>query len=251
MPNTIPVWIYSPTGEDDAATRLAHQLQLPVASKPLADIALVLTTDRSGLLRIGFTSEVIDAGDIDRDSPAWFTPGFKSRFRAAGRDPLLRAIGYRTTSVVDCTAGWAVDATHIASHGIVVDATERHPVVAALLLNACRPGKARVSPVQLRIHHADSAEFIENLSKDPEVIYIDPMYPSKPGSAAPRRPLQLLQALHQATIDDDAAPLLHLARQRAARRVVVKRPHHAEPLAAGASGAIDGKLVRFDLYPPL
>jgi len=251
LQNTIPVWIYTATGEDDAATELAKRLHLPVASEPPGDIELVLAADHAGAIRIAFTREVTRDGRIAPASRSWFMPDFRPRFHASGRDPLLRAIGYQTATVVDCTAGWAVDAAHIASQGIAVDATERHPVIAALLLNACRHLEHQTRPARLHIHHSDSTRYIEQLAEDPDVIYIDPMYPSRPGSAAPRRPLQLLQALHRPLTDDDPAPLLHLARTRAVKRVVVKRPRYAPPLAAGASGAVDSKQVRFDLYPPL
>ena len=51
--------------------------------------------------------------------------------------------------------------------------------------------------------------------------------------------------------DLDASALLTLARRYVGRRVVVKRPLGAEPLAGPApSGAIRGTTVRYDIYPP-
>jgi hypothetical protein len=72
------------------------------------------------------------------------------------------------------------------------------------------------------------------------------MYPPpRRSSAKPRRELQVLRALLGG--QRDAADLVERAREKAAR-VVVKRPHHAEPLVPGASFEIETKLVRFDVY---
>ena len=94
----------------------------------------------------------------------------------------------------------------------------------------------------------NSAAYLESLIEPVEVIYIDPMYPPRPGSAAPKKSLQILQSLLG---EEQHSPteLLSIALTKASRRVVVKRPHYASPLLPGKSGATEGKLVRFDIYP--
>ena len=79
-----------------------------------------------------------------------------------------------------------------------------------------------------------------------DVIYLDPMFPGEGRTALPKRELQLLREL---TGDDDGgAQLLALARTRARRRVVVKRPLHAPALAADVDLCFKGRAVRFDVY---
>ena len=48
--------------------------------------------------------------------------------------------------------------------------------------------------------------------------------------------------------DPDAHMLFRTAMQVAKERVVVKRPHYAEPLIEKPSMSYQGKLVRFDVY---
>ena len=247
----IPVWIYASGDGEDQATRLARKLGLPVSRELMPEIPIVVTQRLAGGLCIAFTSEIARRGAIDLGSPAWFAPDLLPRHHTRGRDPLMRAIGFKTNHVVDCTAGWGVDAVHISQHGISVDAVERHPIVAALLQTAWQNTVVQLESRRLQIHCGDAATFLRHLNNAPEVVYLDPMYPSKSGTAASRRPLQLLQALHANDLDNNDAALLQSARRLARRRVVVKRPVHAPPLAPKFSGSINGKLVRFDLYPPL
>ena len=49
----------------------------------------------------------------------------------------------------------------------------------------------------------------------------------------------------------DDAQLLSVARQHALRRVVVKRPLHAPPLAADHVALHEGKVVRYEVYLPV
>ena len=176
-----------------------------------------------------------------------FVPELVVRRGGQGVDPLMRAIGYRTRSVIDCTGGWATDAAHIAAHGINVIALEQHPIVYAMVKSALAYCTNKKIAENLQWVHANSVDFLGNLETLPEVVYLDPMYPPRPGSAATKKPLQLLQAL-LAEEDSDPAALLAIARSKATDRVVVKRPHYAAPLLPDKSGATEGKLVRYDIY---
>lgn len=67
-------------------------------------------------------------------------------------------------------------------------------------------------------------------------------------SALVKKEMRVFQSLVGA--DEDADSLLEPARALAKRRVVVKRPDYAEPLAGmKASAAIATKNHRFDIYP--
>ena len=88
---------------------------------------------------------------------------------------------------------------------------------------------------------------LPDIAPRPDVVYIDPMYPPRrKQSALPKKEPRLLRAL--VGDDPDAADLARVALQVAARRVVVKRPGHAEPLLPDPDLAYKGKLVRYDVY---
>ncbi len=160
----------------------------------------------------------------------------------------MRAIGHRANLVVDCTGGWGIDAAHIAAHEIPVVAVEQQPVVHALVKNALNRCDNDKITKNLSWLQGNSIEYLEKMNSAAEVIYIDPMYPPRPGSAAPKKPLKLLQAMSAGDQQDHVA-LLKLALRSASRRVVVKRPHYAAPLLPGKTGSTESKLVRFDIYP--
>jgi len=187
--------------------------------------------------------------DNDVDNSAVLCIDLAKKKPGQGVDPLMRAIGHQTTTVIDCTAGWCTDAAHIAAHGISVTAIERHPVVYALVADALRRCTNAAIRAQLNLVRADSLEWLAQGCHSAEVIYLDPMYPPKAGTALPKKPLQFLHHLAQRSSEQESA-LLTIARRCASRRVVVKRPHHAAPVLPGKSGEISAKLVRFDLYPP-
>jgi 16S rRNA (guanine1516-N2)-methyltransferase len=221
------------------AIRLGCHLLLPdeVGHGEFPWGAMVLCFDNKG--RLGLTE--LAKG---RKLPA--VVDFLARRINHGIDPLMRAIGYKTRNLIDCTAGFGVDTAHIAAQGIKVIAIERNPVMFALLEDAYGRCSGSSACQNLALRSDNCIHFLEQLNDDVDVIYIDPMYPPKPGSAAPKKALRFLQQLNPRS--DDQPGLVELARSRVSRRVVVKRPHYAEPLAPGKSGETIGKLVRFDIY---
>lgn len=187
---------------------------------------------------------------------ATLPPDFASSPRRSRRShrahPLVRAFGSRVTQVLDATAGLGADAYRLAESGLSVRAFERHPVVYALLVSAWDRAQARALvpeavAARLELVWGDAADAVEIIRELDVGVYLDPMYPApRKRSALPKRELQVLrQLLGEGTAE--AARLLERARERAAR-VVVKRPHHAPPLAPGASFQLESKLVRFDVY---
>ncbi|MFN2321965.1 MAG: class I SAM-dependent methyltransferase [Trueperaceae bacterium] len=165
-----------------------------------------------------------------------------------GREPLIRAVG-AGDDVIDATAGWGVDAGVLAAAGRRVTMIERHPVLAALLRDALarwcaegRPGAERMSLVE-----GDARLVLTGLRAD--VVLLDPMYPER-GKAA-RKGEDLTLARLVVGDDRDQDDLLAVARAAAHRRVVVKRPRTAPPLAGRPpTGVLVGRTTRFDLYPP-
>lgn len=168
--------------------------------------------------------------------------------RASRRTLLGQAIGRKTKTVVDATAGLGGDSVLLARMGYTVFAVERNPVVSALL----EDGIGRISVISdwMSIGHGygDARLILAGMNEMPDVIYLDPMYPGgRKQSVKVARPLRILREL--AGDDTDADELLAVCLESALKRVVVKRPHFAEPLdREGLTGSVSGKLVRYDIY---
>ena len=93
----------------------------------------------------------------------------------------------------------------------------------------------------------DRLEEIEDIE---DVVYIDPMYPEKKGSARVKKEMLALQQLLGP--DTDSLSLFHNAMQTASRRVVIKRPKHANWLHdQKPDTAIESKNTRYDIYVTL
>ena len=82
------------------------------------------------------------------------------------------------------------------------------------------------------------------------MVYLDPMYPHRQKSALVKKEMRVFQSL--VGPDEDADALLEPARRLAKKRIVVKRPDYAPPLAGIVTqAAVVTKSHRFDIYPPL
>lgn len=175
------------------------------------------------------------------------------RLAAARHSPIVRAMGAVGGVAIDATAGLGSDAMALAAAGWRVIACERNGIVAWLLEEGLRdaaadPAIAAVAAaVELRV--ADAAAVLAELAAAGErvaAVLLDPMFPRDPRSRAlPPKEAQVLRAI---VGEDPAAADLVAAARAVARRVAVKRPPHAPPLAEAASGAIRSKLLRIDIY---
>ncbi len=215
------------------------------------DAALVLERDASGY-------QMVDASGQIFNKP--FQLNFNQRrYRASGRDPLVKAMGKLTasdeqTQILDATAGWAQDAIHLAEAGFSVTALEREPLVYALVTEALARLDDAALASRITLIQADSCAYI-NASPSQnklDIVYLDPMFPDKNKPAAStKKPMTLMQYLTNPLTAKEEYELLTAARNYARKRVVVKRPLRAEALCgATPSGCIRGKLVRFDIYSP-
>lgn len=167
------------------------------------------------------------------------------------RQPLARAVGHDSRRVIDATAGLGADAALLAAMRYEVTAIERSGILAAMFeeaqqrVSADRDTAALLGD-RLRIVHGDARVLLAKGDLAADCIYLDPMFPPKRRtSALPPKEIRLVRAL--VGDDGDAAELLAVARTHA-RRVSVKRPHHAEPLASDVHASIKGTLVRYDIY---
>lgn len=182
--------------------------------------------------------------------------GHRRRFGGGRGQPLARAVGLKAgvaPSVIDATAGLGRDAFVLASLGCRVQLIERSPLVAALLENGlARAGAdAEVGPIAARMSllTGDARRLLEELParQRPDAVYLDPMYPERGKTALVKKEMRAFRTLVGA--DEDADQLLAAALGCARKRVVVKRPRKAPPLAGPKpSMAIESENTRFDVY---
>nr|WP_083481759.1 class I SAM-dependent methyltransferase [Agarivorans gilvus] len=172
-----------------------------------------------------------------------------------GAEAVSKAVGVKKgqrPSVIDATAGLGRDAFVLANLGCQVTMFERSPWVAALLEDGLNRAKADPEigewvAQRMKLVHANSISDIQQHQLQAEVVYLDPMYPHRKKSAQVKKEMRIFQQLVGA--DADADKLLQQALQIATRRVVVKRPSSAAPLAGkAAANQLNTKTHRFDIY---
>lgn len=233
-------------GSTERARSLARELGLPMLARgdDAGNTDLTVTVGQEGL------ALELPGGGV---APIRPDPGRLAATRP-GRDPLLRALlpgPPDSLRVVDATAGLGSDGFQAAAAGALVVMIERSAVLHALLRDALDRASDDPSTAagagRVRLIHGDARDVLAQLPPA-DVVYLDPMYPELRSSARKNKAMRLFRALVGG--DPDAAELLRVARSRATRRVVVKRPVRAQPLADAPSGAIRGRTVRFDLYAP-
>ncbi|WP_192456271.1 16S rRNA (guanine(1516)-N(2))-methyltransferase RsmJ [Musicola keenii] len=220
---------------------------------PASALALVLTPERLELRKRD--EPRLGAISVDFASGAM---AHRRRFGGGRGEAVAKAVGIKKDylpDVVDATAGLGRDAFVLASLGCRVRMVERHPVVAALLDDGLQRGyqDAEIGGwlrERLTLLHASSIDALADITPPPDVVYLDPMFPHRQKSALVKKEMRVFQTLVGA--DDDADALLAPARRLARKRVVVKRPDYAPPLAGlPAQSALETKSHRFDFYLPV
>jgi 16S rRNA (guanine1516-N2)-methyltransferase len=182
----------------------------------------------------------------------WSAPDLKRRIAAGRRQPLARAVGFRSSepvTIFDATAGLGRDAFTLAALGAQVWAAERQEFFQQLLEDGRRRALAnpasREAAERLHLCRGDARPQLAQGSWD--TVYLDPMYPGHNRDASSKKELQFLRELTDG--DPDADALLPMALAAARRRVVVKRPLKAPWLAAREPAyALKGTQARFDVY---
>jgi len=168
------------------------------------------------------------------------------RLYGGGKNQLIaKAMGMNKgyiPHVYDATAGLARDAFVLAGLGCEVTMIERTNLLAGLLDNALQNGlnnpETHTICSKMHLINQDSIVYFSKLLAEqlkpvaehlkPEIIYLDPMYPEKNGTALVKKEMQFLQQV--VGKDIDAKQLLDISIELAQYRVVVKRPKSAEYL---------------------
>lgn len=180
--------------------------------------------------------------------------GYRLRAGEGRNQALLKAIGFKrgiVPSVVDATAGLGRDAFLMASHGAQVTLIERSPVIHAALADALARATAEGGiyadiVARMTLLHGNSIDLLPTLS--PSVVLVDPMHPPRGNTALVKKEMRILRAVVGA--DDDQLALMQAALGSAKKRVVLKWPQGAPPMAGirAPSHTIDGKSTRYDVF---
>ena len=176
------------------------------------------------------------------------------RFGGGRGQDLPKAAGFKpgiNPHIIDATAGLGRDAFLLASLGATVTMIERSTDMHALLLDgmvrALDTGGVTAEIIsRMTLIHGDAIELLPSLS--PEIVFVDPMHPPRNKSALVKAEMRQIRAI--VGIDDDQTRLMQTALAHASRRVVLKWPAKAAPMAdiPPASHQIIGKSVRYDVF---
>lgn len=246
---------YIDSVDSEQAKRVAKKWQFNY----IGDIAAAKKHSKLAYL-LQFNQQVLELVKLDEPKLGGIKVDFiegavahRRKFGGGRGQDIAKAIGLKhgfTPHVLDATAGLGRDAFVLASLGCQLTLMERMPVVAALLEDGLERAKINVEVAaiaeKMQLIHASSIEHMA-LSTQPDVIYLDPMYPHREKSAQVKKEMRVFQSLVGEDLDADAllAPALALAKYR----VVVKRPSYAPPLANKTpSMTIKMKKNRFDVY---
>ncbi|CAM4046478.1 class I SAM-dependent methyltransferase [Pseudoalteromonas byunsanensis] len=179
----------------------------------------------------------------------------RRKFGGGKGQAIAKAVGLNkgaTPHVLDATAGLGRDAFVLAALGCKVTLHERHPVVAALLYDGLQRAYQDIEigswmQQNMQMEFGSSHDLLASTQLQPDVVYLDPMFPHREKSALVKKEMRVFQDLVGA--DDDADNLLEFAYQLATKRVVVKRPDYAPFLNDKTpSMQIKTKKNRFDVY---
>lgn len=225
----------------EQALALSKHIGAPLSDAP--GKGLTLTLDQSGLTLVGYGM----------------------RFQGDFREMLRRISGGRLSHemlvkiaktkkerpvAIDAAAGMGEDALLLAAAGYTVYLFEQDPVIAALLKDTIR--RAEQVPElkeivgRMRLTEGDSIELMSSVPEQPELIYLDPMFPARRKSGLINKKLQLIQKLEQPCAQEEE--LLAAAIALHPKKIVIKRPLHSPFLADQKPGyTVKGKAIRYDV----
>lgn len=185
-------------------------------------------------------------------------PALLTRLGRAGKKSELVARAVRSESglrVLDCTAGLARDSLILAYLGCQVTLCERSPVMQCLLADALERAQDHemLGPAvsRMTLVPSDAISMLDS-GIEHDVVYLDPMFPEKEGSAAVRGSMQYLQRF--LGVDEDTDRLLETALYMHCDRVVLKRPAKGGTLHSELPEPIHvfkNRNSRFEVYSPI
>jgi 16S rRNA (guanine1516-N2)-methyltransferase len=208
------------------------------------DLDLKLTRDEKGLALVGNGQTL--RGDFTKMLPRIKRGNLESELlvKAAKIKGLDGAV-----TVMDATAGLGEDSLLLAAAGFRVKLYERDKVIAALLYDALERAKDNpelASVVnKMELHEEDSLIAMSKLQEAPDVIYLDPMFPSRQKSALVKKKFQMLHQLESPC--EEGEMFLAAAIAAKPRKIVIKRPLKGEFLGNKKPDySLNGKTIRYD-----
>lgn len=215
-----------------------------------ADEALQLRKDEEGLFLISKDGLTLRADFLHMI--ARLRPNCLSHELLVRAAKVKRTVGSSVPTAVDATAGLGEDSLLLAAAGFEVTLIERDETIAALLVDALRrasqTGELAASAQRMHVVEGDSTQIMAQLTTPPDVVYLDPMFPTRRKSAAVKKKFQLLHALEKPCTLAEQEALLCAAYSAHPHKIVIKRPAKAEALAGQKpSYTVQGKTVRYDV----
>ena len=237
----------------DQALAIAQKLNAPLDSTPQNHLFTLEFNDQEVRLHShgqGKQNPIVvnfHAGEADH----------RRKFGGGKGQMIAKAVGISGSfkpRILDATAGLGGDAFVLASLGCHLTLQERSPIAHALLSNglmrgleyARHTGDGDLENVLSRMQLLNTDSIGSTISHT-DVIYLDPMFPTRKKSAAVNKSMKAFHSL--IGNDDDADQLLAHALAQDVCRVVVKRPRIAPPVGdKKPSYTLEGKSSRFDIY---
>ena len=176
------------------------------------------------------------------------------RFGGGRGEHLPKAVGMKggqSPTIIDATAGLGRDAFLLASLGSQVTLIERSATIHKLLaagMEAARQAGGQYKDIidRMTLIHGDSIALLPYMQAD--VVLIDPMHPRRQKSALVKAEMRAIRDI--VGVDEDQRVLVKTALAMATKRVVLKWPAKATPLAGirPTSHQIIGKSIRYDVF---
>ena len=227
----------------DAAEALAKRVGAPL--RDTCGESLTLLIDSSGVTLTGYGLSF--RGDFEEQMLRRLTDGrlqHEMLVHAAKTDKPHPV-------AIDATAGMGEDSILLAASGYEVTMYEQNPVIAALLKDALRRAKKnsvlREAVERMHLIEGNSIELLPEFARQPDLIYLDPMFPARQKSGLINKKLQLIQKLEHPCVEEEA--LLNAAFAKNPQKIIVKRPLKGKFLAERKPDfSIKGKAIRYDCF---
>lgn len=241
--------LYSLTEYEDKATQIAKSLEIGLqvvanVSEIDADSGMFLMYDAEGLslIKDGLTIR----GDFSQ---------MKKRLNNANlqHEMLVKVAKLKNPSehpiAIDATAGLGEDSILLAGAGYEVKMFERDKYIAALLEDAIDRAREDefLNPIvsRMTLVKGDSIEAMEAKAFSPDIVYLDPMFPTRNKSGLIKKKFQLLQQLESPC--EEGERLILAAKSLNPKKIIIKRPLKGEYLAGiKPNHSIEGRAIRYD-----
>lgn len=242
------------------AEQLASQLHLPLVGSQCTDPAayfdLLVCINESGLSLKLPAQPQIKPFFIDLVATFEQIAHPKAKFKHSILAKALQKHWNSGLTIFDATCGLANDCLLFLFLGFKVIATEKNPIVAALVQDGiCRAKTHRLlGPLltsNLDYYTKNALEILpsfESSPSEPSIIYLDPMFDQQKKRALSNRNIQYLQHLFTQSTTQEVTELYQASQRCAKKKILVKLPLNAPLTAEKPEYQYKGKSIRYDMY---